>query len=1051
MKHYLHTFILIVAAFAFCCPAVSAQGKKADKTPVTIYGNVKSVTGIPLMGVEVTVQDTFIKSETDENGDFEITVPEIGSVLAFNTLYYKEFVQTVTSSGRLQILMEEAPMGQGSKDKVYLPFRVSQKRNLTTSVATMGSDELSKSKVTSLGNALAGRLMGLTTKQVGDIPGYDKATLLVRGVRTLYSNGDANALQVYSYCFPLVIVDGFEREFSELDAEEIESFSILKDAISTSLYGIRGANGVIMVTTKRGESNKRRIDFKYNEGILTPTNCIPDNVDAYTYASWYNEALTNDGSPAIYSDKDLELYKSGASPMTHPNNDYYGQFMKKMASQRKASLTMSGGNQIAKYFILAGYTSQDGLWNYSHFNDEFNTRTNYSKYNIRSNVDINVTKWLTASMDVAGRIEERKYPYSSASTILGALNTPANAYPISFTGVNPNLLTEEFMLGGNSIYSNNPLGLLAYKGYGEQTRRYYQVSAHFKADLGNVVTPGLSAEFNGHLDGYSYYLVSKYKAFSVWQYSKDAFGKDVYEQFVTPSTLSTSGSYDIERYYGFDANIRYQRDFGISHFDAMVYWNQRLKEIRQNNQSDYRNQDFGFILSYSLNNKYFLDITGDYGGSEKLYLSKYQREFYPAVGLGWVISSEDFLKDAAWLNYLKLKASYGLSGQGHWYFTDVNGDDERFASAGRWWMSSTWQYFGTAATSTTTIARGRMDNTECKAEKSAMTNVALEGSAFNHRLDFDLEYWYDHRFDIFTAGVGIYPHVLGEEERKLPITNDGVVNSQGIEMMLSWRDRIGDFSYSVGGNVTYQGSKIVSMGEPYRAYENLVQTGNQVRQEYGLINLGLFKDKADVENSPAQLFGTYGPGDIKYKDINGDNVIDANDYVAIGNGRDPKLNFGINIAAEYKGWGIDLLFQGASQCSFYANSNSMLAFYGNGTAQYWMANRAILDADGNVTNFATADYPRFTSQSSDNNWRASDYWIYDASYYRLKNVELSYTLPADFAKKFSISKARIYVNAYNPLTYTALSKFHIDPEDNLAGSEHYPLTKNYSIGIDLTF
>lgn len=1045
MKHRIYTLILIAAGLLSLLTDSFAQQR-----PVTIYGNVKSYTGIPLMGVAVTVQDHFINTETDENGDFSIEIPSLGSVLVFNTEYYKERFITVNSTERLMVLMEEAPEGQGKADRVFLPFRETQKRNLTASVATMGSEELSKSKVTSLGNALAGRLLGLSTRQTGANPGSDAASLLVRGVRTLYSDNDANALKVYSYCFPLIIVDGFEREFSELDAEEIESFSILKDAVATSLYGIRGANGVIMVTTKRGESNKRKIEFKYNEGVLTPTDCLPDNVDAYTYASWYNEALRNDGYAPVYTERDLALYKSGESPMTHPDNDYYPTFMKKFASQRKASITMSGGNQIAKYFILAGYTSQDGLWKYSNYNDEFPTMTNYSKYNIRSNVDVNITKWLTASMDVAGRIEERKYPYASASAILSALNTPANAYPISFTGIDPNLLTETFMLGGNSVYTNNPLGLLAFRGYNEQTRRYYQVSAHIKADLGRFVTPGLSAEFNGHLDGYNYYLVSSYKSFSVWKYSKSAFGDDIYDQFVTASTLSRSGSYDTERYYGFDANLRYQKSVGLSNFDAMIYWNQRLKEVRQNNQSDYRNQDCGFIFSYSLANKYFLDITGDYGGSEKLYLSKYQREFYPAVGLGWVISGENFMKGARWIDYLKMKASYGLSGQGNWYFTDVNGDEERFASAGRWWMSSTWQYFGTAATSTTTIARGRMDNPLCRAEKSAMTNVALEGSLFRHRLDFDLEYWFDHRYDIYTAGVGLYPHVLGEEERKLPITNDGVVNSQGIEVMLNWKDRIGDFSYSVGGNFAIQKSKILEMGEPYRAFKNLVQTGNQVRQEYGLKSLGLFKDMADVENSPAQLFGTYGPGDIKYEDVNGDNFIDANDYVPIGNGRDPKLNFGIILSAQYKGFGLELLFQGASMCSLYADSNSMRAFYGNGTAQNFMAGRFHYDENGN-SNWAEATYPRFTSQLSDNNWRASDYWMYDASYYRLKNVELSYTLPQKALRSTMLNKARIYLNAYNPMTWTALSKYHIDPEDCLAGTEHYPLTRNFSIGIDLTF
>ncbi len=1050
MKTRFFNIALIVIALVILCPGASAQNRKAQSKPVTVYGNVKSETGIPLMGVEISVQDSFIKGETDENGDFSVVVPGIGSVMVFNTMYYKEKYVQITSSDRIQVVMEEAPLGQGAKDKVNLPFRTSQKRNVTASIATIGSEAMDVSKVISLDNALAGRVAGLSVRQYSGYPGNDHATLRIRGVRTLYKSGDANALAVYAYTEPLVIVDGFERSFNELDANEVESFSILKDAAATAIYGLRGGNGVILVNTKRGETNKRKIEFKYNEGLVTPTDCLPDYVDAATYASWYNEARTNDGYNPVYTDEDIELYKNQKSPLTHPDNDYYDMFLKKMASQRKASLTMSGGNQIAKYFILLGYNFQNGLFKYSDFNDEFKTKTSFSKYNVRTNVDITPAKWLTISADIAGRIEERRNPYSAQGTIMTALHSPANAYPISFTGKDPNTLMDKFMLGGNSLYTDNPLGLLAFRGYNEDTRRYFQMTGRAKADLSSIVTPGLTFEISGHLDGYSSYNVAHSRNFSVWEYSKNKLGEDVYTSFVTESTLSASGSYDIERFYGLDAQLKYHKDFGASSFDAMGFYAQRLKEIRQNNQSDYRNQDMGLVLTYSLKNKYFLDFTADYGGSEKFYGTKHERELYPALGAAWIMSNENFMSGIKWIDYLKLRASFGLSGVGYFYFTDVNGDDERYPSIERWWMSSTWQYYGTSLTSVTTIAKGRMINPDCCVEKSALTNVALEGSMFNHRFNMDLEYWFDHRYDIYTAAVGIYPQVLGEEERKLPITNDGIVNNQGIEFTADWSDKIGDFSYGIGGNIAFQGSKIIEMGEPFREYDNLIQTGNPVRWDYGLKCKGLFKDQADIDNSPVQMFGTYQPGDLKYEDINGDNKIDANDYVPIGKGNEPKLNYGFFFNVGYKGLELDLLFHGIGQKSIWANINAMKAFTGNSSAQRFMEGRFHTLPDGS-TNWETATYPRFSTQASDNNFRATDYWMYDASYLRLKNVELSYTLPSRLLKNVSLYKARVYLNAYNPVTFTQLTKYHLDPDDKEAGTESYPMIKIFSVGVDLTF
>lgn len=1060
MKMKALKYITLFFALLLCVESVSfAQGKKKDENkPVTIYGNVVSEKGYPLMGVLVTVQDTFIDTITDENGDFEITVPSLGSVLAFNTDYFYEYLQTINSDGFLRIVMKEAPAGLGTRENVNLPYRTAKKREVSASLWTITDEDLAKSKVTSLGNALSGRVLGMTSRQLAGAPGYDEATFVIRGIRTL-DGGCSNTSSVYGDPTPLIIVDGFERNFAELNADEIESFSILKDAAATAIYGLRGANGVILVNTKHGDTNKRTIDVKYNEGMLMPTDCFPDYVDSYTYATWYNEAMVNDGLTPIYTEKDLELYQNHQSPLTHPDVNFYDELFKSFTSQRNASIAMRGGNQVARYFVLAGYTYQGGLLKYEDFNPAFSTKTNYAKYNLRSNIDINLTDWLTFTGMIAGRIEERKRPSadftaSEAGTVMNEIKNPANAYPMYFYGIDPTLNQEVLMIGGNSVYQNNPFGLITEGGYYEQTRRYYQFTGKLVADFTKFGVKGLSLEASGHLDGYNSYSVTHSRTFQVWQYSKDDTGADVYRSFKTPTSLTASGAYGVTRYYGGDVELKYDRSFGNHNVDAMLFSNWQLTQTLKNNSPDYRYHTFGFWGAYSYKNKYYVDVTAAVSGSDKFYFTNNPRQLYPAVGLSWVISGENFMSKAKLVNYLKLRATAGISGNNLYEFTDINGNDERYPARARYWTGSGYMYYGTTLATVTHVREGRVPNPDVTVEKAAMYNLALEGSMFNHRLDFDLEIWHEKRYDAYTAAKATYPNVLGSLEDRLPIGNAGIVRSQGIELSLKWSDKIGDFKYSILAIGSYNDNKILAMGEGPRDFENLVETGRRTRMDFGFKCLGFFKDWDDVHNSPEQLLGVYGPGDLKYADLNGDGVIDSNDRTAIGEGRDPRAVYAMNLNFNYKGWGVDFLLQGTGYMSNWFNTsmNAFHAFYDNGTAQYYMKDRCQLDADGNVINYDTATYPRFTTGAGNaNNVTCSDFWMVSSTYLRLKNIEISYTLPDRWLKGIALDKAKVYLNAYNPLTFSYMSKYHADAEDAWAGSYRYPQTKLYSIGVDLTF
>ena len=1049
MKHRLYIFITLCLALMVVAPSLEAQSKKNQPKDFTLYGNVKSAKGIPLMGVEITVQDSFINTTSDENGDFSITIPSIGNVLVFYTDYYKESFQTITSQDYLQVIMYEAEAGQGARDQVNMPYWTTQKRNVTASMNTITSDDFDKAKVTELGNALQGRVLGMTARLLAGNPGYESTTYLVRGNRTLNGNGTSNSLDLYCETDPLIIVDGFQREFADLDPHEIESFSVLRDAAATSIYGNRGANGVILVNTKHGETNKRSIDFNYYEGVAQAVT-MPDYVDSYTYAQWYNEALINDGKAPMYTEKDLELYKSGASPLTHPNTNFYKEITNKFAPQRRASLSMKGGNQVARYFVLFGYSYAESLFKTGQ-NPEYDTNYNQTRYNFRSNLDVNITKWLTLEVQFANRVLERHHPTISTSDVMNAAHDPANSYPLSFTGIDPALKKEIYMLGGDSIHQSNPLGQLNFGGYTERTYRYYQTGGHFKADLGKFGLKGLSVSLGGDFDGYNYYNVEKSQTFSVWEYSQTFDGEDVYTSYKTPTSLSTATGYNIQRYWGIDGNIKYTNTWGDHAFTAMLLYTQQRTELKQNNQPDRRYQNFAGWVNYSFKNRYFMDLTGAYSGTDKFYYTNHRREFYPSVGLGWIISSEPWMENATWLNYLKMRGSWGISGENEYQFVDINDNEERYPARERYWTHGSSQMrFGTAMTAFTTITEGRAPNPDVTIEKGSMFNWALELAAFRHRLNFEVDIWHEHRYDAYTASVGLYPKVHGALDSRMAITNDGIVDSQGIEVELSWADKVGNFSYSLLGQFAYNDAVIKEAGEPYREYDNLWNTGNRPRMDYGYVCLGLFKDWEDIANSPQQMLGNYKPGDLKYADLNGDGIINNSDLTAVGLGRDPRMQFNFAVNLRYKNVSLDVLFQGTSAMTSYIYPDANRAFYDNGTAQYWMKNRFHYDENGN-SNWDTADYPVFTTVDSGNNWVCSSFWEKNATYLRVKNVELALHIPSSWLKNVTLDKAKVYFSTYNPYTWSYLNKINVDAEDWLAGSERYFRTRTFNIGVDLTF
>ena len=1049
MKNFLHKLMILCMLFSFLGTTAEAKSrqKKAKDIPITVQGVVKNAQGIEMVGVEVTLQESFTYTETDEDGLFTITVPKAGSIIVFSEPYYDQLQVVVKDGEFMNITMVEADAK--SNDILQMPYYETTLRANTAAVTTVTTDALNSSPVSSLGSALSGKTPGLVIRDRVGAPGVDNVMFRVRGIRTLMEAG-LNSFTKGGASYPLILVDGFERDFTQLDAEEIESISVLKDAAATALYGLRAANGVIMATTKKGQLNRRTIDLDISSGFVTPTK-LPNFLGSYDYARLYNEALINDGLKPVYTEEDIEKYRTGSSPLTHPDVDYYDEFLGEAAFQHKTTLSMSGGNRAVRYFVHLGYTLEKTLLRRDDENPDFKTKNRYSRYNLRSNVDVNLAKWLVLNANIAGRIQDRRYPNGGVDEMMGVLSTyHSNAFPLSFIGVDPSLNKEILMLGGNSIYQSNPLGLSSYYGYNETTERYYQLTASLNGDLSQFITPGLKFQFRFYMDGYNLYRVNKSRSFRVWEYSEKADGTPVYKSYGSETSLSSAGYYSVNRQNGLDAKLSYDRTFGKHNVSAFLSYDHTRIEFVKANSSDQKWQGFNAKASYSYDNRFYFDVIANYSGSDRFFYTNNKKELYPAVSGAWVMSEEKFMKGSRnWLDYLKLRASWGITGNDEYTYTDVNGIEERYPARARWWTTSGSQYFGTSLSQEgLLIKEGRTPNFDIETEKARMINLGIDAEMFNHRLSLGVDFWQEHRTKIYNVSEGSLPSLVGMFETRLPIMNDGEMKSKGFEVTLNWQDKVGDFTYGIGGYVDYNENKIINMGEPLRGYPNLVQTGDPVCVDYGLISLGLFKDWDDINNSPVQEFGSYQPGDIKYKDVNEDGVVNSNDITKISEGAYPRLNGALNLFFGYRGLDLSILLQGAALRDTYLNNAAMWAFYDGQNISEVALGRYQTFEDG-TNNWETATYPRLTTLNSENNWRCSTYWMKDASYLRLKNVELGYNFPRRMLEKVNIYGLRIYAKAQNVGVLTGLDYF--DPEDTGAGVSSYPFLRTFNFGVQVKF
>lgn len=1020
VKIYKLIFIVVFAqVFAFAALAQS---------PGLIQGQVTDKGKLPLPGVSVKARGGKTAAVTDKNGKFVIGNVKKTDSLVFSYIGYKTFVQDV--SGRIYFDITLEANEESLNEVVVVAYGTQKKITVTGALTTVKGEELAKSPNANLAQTLVGRTSGLIAQQNTGQPGNDAVSLRIRGSSTFNTNSA-----------PLVLVDGVERPFNSINAEEVNDITVLKDAATTAVYGIRGANGVILVTTKRGSNGKPSIGYTSNYTVQVPTR-LPEFVSAYDYAVLYNEAQKNDNpnltaADLIFKQVDLDKYKDGSDPIFHPDVDWLDFMMKKSAPQTKNTLTVNGGGQLAKYFISVGLVDQDGLW--KEFNKQFgySNNTSYKRYNFRSNVDFNVTRTSTLGISMGGFADK----YHTSGNPFGAImNTPS--------GITPGLVGDKLIIN-NTITGRNPLPDLS-AGYDERFVNQFNITADFNQKL-DFFLKGLS--FRSKLGYDSDYRTLMGQNITRATYEPvmttiNGVESIVYRQLRDQSIggVSTQTFDSRSKRIYFESALQYNRSFGKHNVGGLVLYNQNKQYWPSSSAYtvEYPEVPIGYLgvvgrVTYNYDQRYLFEASIGRNGSEN-FLEGRRFGTFPAVSVGWNVASEPFVKNLIsdkFLSLFKLTASYGVTGNDK--IIDNNDIYQRFMYfPSEYTFVSNRAQLGEELKNYQGIVEGQLGNPEITWEKASKQNYGLESAFFNNRLSFKFDYFFDYRNNIIYQKPTI-AHVAAAIQDVYNVAN---VRNHGYEIELGWNGSIGSVKYFAKGNYTFARNVVLENGTPESPQNQL---GNSLNQTYGLTSLGFFNSQAEADAWPLQYASRSTPGDVKYADSNGDGKVDQNDFLPIGSPTFPEVNYGINFGGSYKGFDFSVLFQGADKVS-----RQISGIMQRPANQYSTILQAVLDERWTPENAANAIRPKLTATYGNaNNYTNSTLWMRDASYVRLKNVEIGYRFANQLLQKLKVKSIRLFVSGQNLITWDKLKL--VDPEQQASNSFAYPQLQMFNAGVNVQF
>ncbi len=1022
---------LLTLLAAFLCSLDAALAQSRD-----IKGTVLDENDQGIAGAYVLVKGETRGAMTDNNGRFSLSVKST-DILVVSFLGYAD--EEVRIGDQREISVKLTPVENTLQEVVKVAYGTQRKASVIGSISSISAEQL-QVPVGQLSTGLAGKLAGVVAVQHTGEPG-SSAEFWIRGVNTFGANA-----------YPLILVDGVERSMDLVDVEDIASFSILKDATATALYGVRGANGIVLITTKRGSESKPRISVKIESGITSPTR-LPEMASAEQFIDYLNAmqpGMIDDYSRSMYLASD-EVRSQRVNPAEdalpilysdlYPNVDWMKTLFKNSTSTFKANIAVTGGTKNVRYYAGGSYYFEDGIFNMAS-NDRYNAQMNYQRFNFRTNVDINITKSTVLGMDLSTQFTKKNKPGSDISEIYNyALQISPIGFPVVFSDGTLS----------NPENGRNPYNLINEMGYAIASTQNAQTTVSVTQDFSDFLLEGLTAKVQISWDAKSntsytnlilprIYFLRYNDTIHDYEYALQGNSGTGY---INTSSSGVSG----QTVLNVEASANWERSFNSTHrVGAMfLYYLRERTNINPGsywNTFPYKSLGIAGRATYSFKDRYFAEFNFGYNGSEN-FSPGHRFGFFPSGAVGYLLSNEPFWENIKpWVSMLKIKASIGKVGN------DQIGGGRRFGyntTMDTGLPGFSWGLTGPV--NTAGVAVGDIGNPGIIWEEALKRNIGVEVNFFNDQVKIQFDYFNDYRSGIFIERQSL-PSAVGL--RKTQYTNIGEMRNAGFDVSAQFDHTFpSGLSISARGNFSFNRNKRVYDDKPSQvwAYQNTAGFANG--QQRGLIAEGIFMSQEEIDAWPTQTFGAVQPGDIKYRDINGDGQVDAYDVVAIGYTNVPEINYGFGLSVGWKGFDASVFFSGMDHVTRIIGGYNL---YGGAASNVKVQGQIFADVaekSWSVTHSPDAGYPRFSTETPANNLRSSTFWQKDMSFLRLKNAELGYTFPKKWTKPMHISTARIYLQGVNLLTFSAFKLW--DPELESAYGNVYPLTRNVSLGLNLNF
>lgn len=1043
-------FFVLAFALLLC-----NQADMFGQNGIKITGKVIDNTGLEVIGANVRVKGTANGVITDIDGNYAVVVSNEKSVLVFSFIGYQ--TQEVVVGNKKVIDVTLSDDAQALEEVVVVAYGTQSKASLTGALSTIDTKDLIKAPVASVTNVLAGALPGVSTVQTTGQPGKDAAAIYVRGAGSL-NNASSK---------PLILVDGVERDFSQIDPNEIESLSILKDASATAVFGVRGANGVVLVTTRRGKSGKPGISVSTLTGAQQPLSYV-QQTGSYEFARFWNMKQRNDNvtdKSTYFTREAMEAYRTGSDPIMFPNTNWGKYMYSDFFLQTKNNLNISGGNDAVKYFVSLGYLYQNGIL--KQFDAlPYNNNFSYNRYNYRVNLDIKLTGTTTMKLNIGGNVGQTREPRPTEDIDNPWVYTQIWALPFAGPGLINGVRT--VVPAGITPVGVSRDGLATYWGTGY--RQDYNTTLNTDVDITqklDFLTKGLSISVKASYDNnfrlkkirnggavewqeanYKSYLQDKTKPMTDPDYDKTI----VYVPKGNVSPLSYGEEYGRDRNWYIEGRINYDRSFGNHKVTGLFLYNQSRNYYPLNssgNPASFQYMPRGYIgfvgrATYGYKSKYLADINAGYNGSENFAPGKNRYGLFPSASIGWVISEENFMKGIKFIDYMKIRASYGRVG------SDSGADTRFLYMPGIWTAGGNYSFGVSNPNGTPAYGLGTPGNDNVTWETADKQNYGIDIRAFDSRLSLNIDYFFEHRTGILISPNSI-PSIIATS---LPKLNLGIVDNQGYEIALGWDEALKNgLRYYVNGNVSFARNKIISMDEVPNKFNYMNQTGGSTQRQrdvYKFIRLYQESDfmpdgklNPDLPQPSVRVY----PGDAMYADLSGNGVVDGDDRMTTGFSERPEYIFGLNAGIDYKGFNFSMQWSGATNVNKMLEIEYRIPFTNagkRGLLQYFYEN------SWTEENKLNATLPRAAETSEAWNSEKSTLWLRDASYIRLKTISVGYTFSNKrFLKAIGANSLGLSLNGYNLLTFSPLDI--LDPESLGNNTGSYPLVKIYSLGVNINF